>query len=61
MILKVVIFLAFIIGIMLVFFNYLRNKQIEREADRRERLQEKQEQLMESLRARKVKEENTED
>lgn len=61
MIVKVIIFLAFVFGIMLVFFNYLRNKQIEREADRRERLQEKQEQLMESLRAKKAKEQNTEE
>lgn len=55
----VIIVLAFATGIMLVIFNYLKNKRMDREADRRGRLHEKQEQLLESLRGRKA--ENTED
>ncbi|WP_315822172.1 hypothetical protein [Paraflavitalea speifideaquila] len=56
MIVQVIIFLVFVLGMMLVLFNYLKNKQIEREEDRRERLHEKQEQLIESLRAKKGEE-----
>lgn len=53
----VILFIA--AGFMLVILPYLKNKQANREMDRRERLQEKQEQLMESLRGKK--EENAED
>lgn len=58
MIFWIVIILFLAAGFMLVILPYLKNKQADREWDRRERLQEKQEQLMESLRAKK--EENTE-
>lgn len=62
MMIQVIVFLIFVLGMMLVLFNYLKNKQIEREENRRERLQEKQEQLIESLRGRKEEEDkNTED
>lgn len=57
MITLVIIVLAVATGIMLVIFNYLKNKQMDREADRRGRLHEKQEELMESLREKKQKEE----
>jgi hypothetical protein len=57
----IVIILFLAAGFMLVILPYLKNKQADREWDRRERLQEKQEQLMGSLRARKEEEEkNTE-
>lgn len=55
----VIIFLAIAVGVMLVIFNYLKNKQMDREADRRGRLHEKQEELMESIRGKK-REENPE-
>lgn len=52
----IILFLA--AGFMLVILPYLKRKQTDREIERRERLQEKQEQLMESLRPRKEKEGN---
>ena len=48
-----------VLCVSLYIMYYIRNRQEERRADRRERLQEKQEQLMESIRGKK--EENTGD
>jgi hypothetical protein len=48
---------VFVLGISLVLMNYVRNKQRDKARHRRERMQEKQEALLDSLRRRKQQEE----
>lgn len=48
-----------ILAATITLFIYLKNKQADRERHRRERLQDKQEELMARLRAKKAKEVNT--
>ena len=52
-----ILVILILLGGALTLFTYLKNKQADRERHRHERLQEKQEQLMESLRAKKGEEE----
>lgn len=50
-----------LLGVALTVFNYLKNKQADRKYNRRARLEERQEELIESLRAGKTAKENKTD
>jgi Flp pilus assembly protein TadB len=51
-----ILFVLILLGAALTLSIYIKNKQADRERHRHERIQEKQEELIESLRAKKGEE-----